>query len=161
MPVNAGHEGALPLQLDGFELDVQGRAQHAADDTFDATWLSGAATCDSDGSRVSIPAVVVTSWSIQRFREGLDELLRTHTGCALLAAEGPELSVCVQASQVAGKVTVRVDLTPQHETQGHWFAFEMDESRLTSALAQCGAILNAFPTRDMADAHDTFGHSAS
>jgi hypothetical protein len=160
MPLNFEHREALSLQLGGFELDVEGHAPHAADDTWDATWLSAAATCDAQGSAVSIPGIVLTSWSVRRFREGLAELVRTRVGCALLATEGPELSLCVRPGTTADKMSVRVDISPRHKSQGHWFMFEVDEAQLHALIGQCGAILDAFPTHEMADAHDVPGHSA-
>jgi hypothetical protein len=152
---------ALPLRLGGFELYIEGRTEHETDDTWDATWLAGAASCDADGSTITIPGIVLTSWSVQRFRDSLAELERSHTGCALLAAEGPELSVCVRPSKTAGHLSVRVDMTPRHASQGHWFAFEVDEARVSAIIAQCRAILEAFPTRELADAHDAPGQSPS
>jgi hypothetical protein len=160
MPLKLEDHEALSLRLGGFALQVEGRAPHTSDDTWDATWLAAAATCDAQGSRVSIPGILLTSWSVRRFREGLVELARSHTGCALLAAEGPELSLCVRPGTTPGRMSARVDITPRHESQGHWFAFEVDDAYLATLIGQCGAILDAFPTHEMADAYDAPGHSA-
>ena len=160
MPLSPEHHKPLPLQVGGFELDVDGRAPHAAYDTWDATWLSAAVTCDAQGSTVAIPGVVLTSWSVRRFREGLAELARSHTGCALLATEGPQLSLCVRPAAASDRMSVRVDITPRHESQGHWYAFEVEDAYLATLIKQCGAILDAFPTHEMADAHDAPGRAS-
>jgi hypothetical protein len=158
MPPDATRVGsdrqALALQLGGFELDVEGLASHDTDDTWDATWLAATATCDAPGAAVSARQVVLTSWSVRRFCEGLVELARSHEGCALLAAEQPELSVCARASPERGHVSMRVDITPVRGRQGHWFVYDIDETRLPGAIEQCRAILAAFPTREVPAAPD-------
>jgi hypothetical protein len=153
MPPDATRVGsdrqALPLQLGGFQLDVEGLARHDTDDTWDATWLSATVTCDAPGAAVSAGQVVLTSWSVRRFCEGLIELVRSHEGCALLAAEQPGLSVCARAAPERGHVSMRVDITPVRGRQGHWFVYDIDETRLPDAIAQCQAILAAFPALEV------------
>jgi hypothetical protein len=151
MPPHARQATALPLQLGEFKLEVEGQTYHDADDTWDATWLVTSASCRAPGATVTLSETVLTSWSVRRFRDGLDELMRSSQGCALLAAEGPELAVCVGPSALAGQISVRVDITPNRERQGHWFSFDVDRANLPATIAQCGAILDEFPAREMAD----------
>jgi hypothetical protein len=42
---------------------------------------------------------------------------------------------------------VRVEITPDHLAQGHWFEFEIDQSYLPSAVAQLTSLLAAFPVK--------------
>lgn len=150
-PPQAPQAALLPLQLGGFKLEVEGRTQHDSDDTWDATWLKTAASCQGGGASVTAAEIVLSSWSVRRFRDGLNELARSSGGCALLAAEGPRLAVCVQPSALTGKVSVRVDITPSREHQGHWFSFDVNQTDLPATIAQCGAILDAFPAHEIAD----------
>ncbi len=151
MPPHVPQAAVLPLQLGAFRLEVEGRAHHDTDDTWDATWLVTAASCRGMGATVTASEIVLTSWSVRRFRDGLDEIAHASEGCALLAAEGPELAVCVRPSRLPGHLSVRVDITPSREHEGHWFAFEVDRAELPATMAQCGAILDAFPAREIAD----------
>lgn len=142
---------ALPLQLGGFRLAVGGPAAHESDDTWDASWLATTVRCEAPGAEVTVPLIVLTSWSVRRFSEGLEELMRSHQGCALLAAEGPELSVCVRPGIAPGYVSLRIDLTPDREHQGHWFSYQVESSQVPAAIAQCQAILGKFPPHEVAE----------
>jgi hypothetical protein len=150
-PPQGPQAAVLLLQLGGFKLEVAGPAHHDTDDTWDATWLMTAASCEGMGASVTVPKIVLSSWSVRRFREGLGQLARSPEGCALLAAEGPELALCVDPSPVTGQVSVRVDITPDREHQGHWFSFDVNQADLSATIAQCGAILDAFPAREIAE----------
>jgi hypothetical protein len=141
------------FQLGPIRVDVNGRAAHEAEDTWDATWLSVTATCAVAGARVVVPDTVVTSWSVERFCGALDVLARTGVGCAYLAAEAPNLTIRVEARQPDAPIMARVELTVDCAGQGHWFAFPIDRTGLAVAIARCREILQAYPTHQVAD-HD-------
>lgn len=141
----------LALRLGGFALDVQGSTSHETDDTWDATWLAATARCEAPQAAVSVPRVVLTSWSVRRFCDGLEELVRTGTGCALLAAEGPELAVCASETRGRSNVALRVEISAACATQGHWFVYHLDPADLQAGIAQCEAILAEFPAREVGE----------
>jgi hypothetical protein len=152
-PSGADHRTSrgLALRLAGFSLDVQGSTSHDADDTWDATWLAATARCEAPQAAVSVPRVVLTSWSVRRFRDGLAELVRTGAGCALLAAEGPELAVCAREIRGRSNVALRVEMSAACATQGHSFVYYLDRADLQTAIAQCEAILAEFPTQEVGE----------
>jgi hypothetical protein len=143
-PDRAGR-GSLGFGLGGFRLDVDGPTPHETDDTWDANWMSITARCQASDASVVARCAVLTSWSIERFCAGLTGVARTGTGSAHLAAEEPCLSLCLTPGQGEGAAWLRVDITPHHAAQGHWFVFSVGAAELDAAIAECRAILAAFP----------------
>jgi hypothetical protein len=141
---------ALGFQLGGVKFEVDGRAAHDCDDTWDANWLSVTATCTAAGAAVVVPAAVMTSWSVERFCGGLEGLVRTGVGFAYLTAESPNLTMRVESQVPDAPITVRAELTPDSAGQGHWFAFVVTRAELRTAIARCQEILAAHPAKQVA-----------
>ena len=51
------------------------------------------------------------------------------------------------ASDGAGHLAVRAEITPDHLAQGHWFEFEIDQSYLPTTVAQLESALTEFPVK--------------
>jgi len=128
---------------------VCGPTAHEIDDTWDADWLAARVACAADGAELTVPRIVLTSWSIRRFLEGLLALEHSLAGCAFLAAEGPQLALCATGDPRTGHITVRVDVTPDCAMQGHWFRFDVDQTFLAGLIDECRGILTAYPTHEM------------
>ena len=141
---------ALGFELGGVRLEVDGRAAHDCDDTWDANWLSVTATCAAAGAEVVVPGAVVSSWSVERFCGGLDSLVRTGVGSAYLTAESPNLMVRVESLIPDAPITVRAELTADSNGQGHWFAFAVTRAELRTTIARCQEILEAHPAKQVA-----------
>jgi hypothetical protein len=58
----------------------------------------------------------------------LERLYQTLSSEAVLGSHEPNVKVRVARSDGAGHLHVRVDITPDHLAQGHWFEFEIDQS---------------------------------
>ena len=108
-PVGSGTgEGPdLGFQFGGLRLDVDGPAAHEDDDTWDANWLSVTVRCESSGAAVVVRCTVLTSWSVERFCEGLVGIARDGAGCAYLAGEAPCLSLRLQCASPGAGMTLR------------------------------------------------------
>ena len=143
---------AVPLGFDlgGVRIEVDGRAANACDDTWDANWLSVTARCQAAGAEVVVPAAVMTSWSIERFCQGLEGLVRTGVGSAFLASELPNLTVRVESQKPDTPITVRAELTADRAGQGHWFAFAVTRADLDRVIGRCREILAVHPANQMA-----------
>lgn len=148
-----GGRGSLGFRLGGFRLDVDGSTPHETDDTWDANWMSVTARCQASGATVVARCAVLTSWSIERFCSGLVGVARAGSGSAHLAAEEPCLSLCVTPGKSGSAASLRVDVTPDHAGQGHWFVFAVGAAELEGAIDQCRSILAAFPAQAVV-AHD-------
>jgi hypothetical protein len=140
--------GAPALRLAGFGLWVHGYQFPDAADAWDGNWLRVTAHCGAGGASVWVSGAVLDTVSVLRFRDGLAALHASLAGSAELSSHEPNVVVRASAVDRAGHVTVRVELTPDHLTQGHWFEFEVDQSYLQPAIAQCGELLGRFPVRD-------------
>jgi len=143
---------AVPLGfgLGGVQIEIDGRVAHDCDDTWDANWLSVTARCQAAGAEVVVPAAVMTSWSIERFCRGLEELIRTGVGSAFLASELPNLTVRVESQRPDTPITVRAELTADRAGQGHWFAFAVTRTDLHRVIGRCREILAVHPANQMA-----------
>lgn len=142
------HLGAPDLQLVGFQLWVHGYQFPDVDDAWDGNWLTVTAHCGGQGADVWAGGAILETVSILQFRDELRELHRTLSGEAKLLSHEPNLAVRVAATNEAGRLSVRVEITPEHLTQGHWFEFEADQSYLTATIRQCETILDRLPIRD-------------
>lgn len=142
----------LGLRFGGFRLQVDGPASHEGDDTWDANWLSVTARCESPGAAVIVHCTVLTSWSIERFREGLATIAHRGSGSAYLAAEEPCLSLRLQCPARGGEMRLRAEITPSHYDEGHWFTLPVTRADLDAAIAGCQAILTAYPPHQVAAA---------
>ena len=65
----------------------------------------------------------------------------------MLESHEPNVTVRVTTANGAGQLRVRVDVTPDHMTQAHWFEFEIDQSYLPAAVGQLESVLVEFPVR--------------
>jgi hypothetical protein len=140
--------GPPDLKLVGFQLWVHGYQFPDLDDAWDGNWLAVTAHCGGRGGDVWAGGAILETVSLLQFRDGLRELHSTLRGVAELASPEPNLAVRVAPTNPAGQLAVRVEITPEHLTQGHWFEFEADQSYLPPAIAQCETILNRLPIRD-------------
>jgi hypothetical protein len=92
---------------------------------------------------------ILDSVGLVRFRDELERLHKTLSGEAVLESHEPNVKVRVAASDSAGHICVRAEITPDHLAQGHWFDFEIDQSYLPATVAQLEAVLAQFPVRGM------------
>jgi hypothetical protein len=143
----------LGFDLGTIRLEVDGRAAHESEDTWDATWLSATTTCSGPGAQVVVQGAVLTSWSVERFCAGLDGLANTGVGCAYLTSEVPNLTIRVESQQADAPIAVRIELTADLAGQGHWFAFPISRSEVRGVAARCREILATYP------AHQVVEHS--
>jgi hypothetical protein len=90
---------------------------------------------------------ILDTIGLLRFRDELQRLHQTLSGEAVLESHEPNVAVRVTTADGAGHLRVRVDVTPDHITQAHWFEFEIDQSYLPAAVAQLESVLAAFPVR--------------
>lgn len=146
--VVADQLGAPAVRLAGFQLWVHGREFPDAEDCWNGNWLSVTAHCGSAGGSVWVTGTILDTVSIPRFHDSLLALPGALRGEAVLGSDEPNLLVRVNAADRTGHLRMRVELTPEHLTQGHWFACEIDQSYLPPVIAQCASLLEQFPVRD-------------
>lgn len=139
--------GPPSVQLGAFQLWVHGRQFPEAQDEWDGNWLIVTARCGQAGASVWATGAMLDSVGLQRFRDGLEQLHRTLSGDVVLESLEPNIKVHVAASDGAGHLTVRAEITPDHLSQGHWFEFEADQSYIPAVVAQLDSVLMQFPVK--------------
>jgi hypothetical protein len=141
---------APAIELGDFQLTVHGRQFPDAQDRWDGNWLQITARCAQAGAIVATSGPMLEASDLQRFRDALSAWTAAAGGEAVLNGAEPNIVVRVTALETAGEVRVRVDLSPEPQSQGHWFAFTVDPSYLAETIRQLDAVLAAFPVRGRA-----------
>ncbi len=139
--------GPPDLKLAGLQVWVHGYQFPELDDEWDGNWLRVTAHCGSSGADVWVGGAILDTVSFYGLRKGLTEIHRTMTGKAELSSLEPELKAFVEMVDKLGHLTVRVEITPDHMSQHHWFEFEADQSHLPAIVSQCDALLARHPVR--------------
>ena len=134
------------LKLAGLRIRVHGRQFPDAQDDWDGNWLQVTARCDDNGASVVARGPILHLSELDRWCRQAGKLLDTLAGAARLDCREPSLSVVLEAASL-GRITMEVSITPDHLTQKHWFQFTIDQSYLPALIAQCRAILEAYPLR--------------
>jgi hypothetical protein len=73
------------------------------------------------------------------------------SGEANLVSLEPELCVEVSMKEL-GRISMRVEITPDHMTQEHSFQFEIDQSYLSGLIESCRKVLSKYPLKGKSDA---------
>jgi hypothetical protein len=151
MPQPARAPAQAPaIELGDFQLTVHRRQFPDAQDRWDGNWLHVTAQCLQGGALVAASGPILEAADVQRFRDELAELARTQAGgAAELRGSEPNVLVQVAATEGAADVRVRVELTPDPQGQGHWFAYALDRSYLVQAIRQLDGVLALFPVRGL------------
>jgi len=138
---------APAIELGDFQLTVHRRQFPDAHDRWDGNWLHVTAQCAQAGAIVAAGGPILETADLLRFRQQLAAMATSHAGEAMLSGAEPNVVVRVAAVDGVGLVRVRVELTPEPQTQGHWFAFALDPSYLAQAIRQLDAVLATYPVR--------------
>jgi hypothetical protein len=130
-----------------FKLWVDGRQFPDSDDSWDGNWLRVTAHCSGASGSVSVTGCILDTVGVWSFRDQLAALQVALQGEAVLDSVEPNLVVRLQAADGLGHIAVRVEITADQLSEGHWFEFELDQSYLPRMLRQCDAILAEYPVR--------------
>ena len=139
--------GPPSLRLAFLQIWVHGRQFPDAMDRSDGNWLNVVAHCGGDGASVWATGAILDTVALSRFRDDLDRIYRTLVGEAVLESDEPNIKAHVKSSDKAGHLRIRIELTPDHLLQGHWFEFEADQTYLPPLIDQLDTILKTFPVR--------------
>jgi hypothetical protein len=138
---------APAIELGDFQLTVHRRQFPEAQDRWDGNWLHVTAQCAQAGAIVAAGGPILETTDLQRFRDQLAAIATSQAAEAVLSGAEPNVVVRVASAGAVGLVRVRVELTPEPQAQGHWFAYAIDPSYLAEAIRQLDAVLAAFPVR--------------
>ena len=139
--------GPPSVRLSAFQLWVHGRQFPEAQDQWDGNWLNVTVHCGQSRASVWATGAILDSIALVRFRDELERLHQTLAGEAVLESHEPNVKVRVAASDSAGHLHVRAEITPDHLQQGHWFEFEIDQSYLPATVAQLESVRMEFPVK--------------
>lgn len=141
--------GSPSVRLVAFQLWVHGRQFPDARDEWDGNWLNVTAHCGRAGASIWATGAILDTVGLARFRQELARLHQRQASQAVLESDEPNVAVRVTAADTSGHVRVRVDITPDHLSQGHWLEFEADQSYLPKTIAQLDSLLMKFPVRGL------------
>src|SRR5690606_947662 len=126
---------------------VHDRQFPEAEDEWDGNWLNVSAHYAAHGARVAVSGSILDTVSFAAFEKQLRTLHESLVGAAVLESVEPEFKARIDGGGMSGRMRLRVEITPDHIAQGHWFEEEIDQSYLPSAIAACAALLSRYPVR--------------
>ena len=138
---------APSIELGDFQLTVHRREFPDAHDRWDGNWLHVTAQCAQAGAIVAAGGPIAEAADLQRFRDELAAVHASRSGQAELSGAEPNIRVRVTTGGADGRVRVRVELTPDPQTQGHWFEYAIEPGDLAEAIGQLDEVLALFPVR--------------
>ena len=141
--------GQPALGIAGFRLWVQGRQFPDSNDYWDGNWLNVTAHCEAAGASVQASGALLLLPDIARWASDAQLLHSGKIDDAVLHSYEPELAISVHREGRLGHLILRVELTPVHLQQGHWFKFEIDQSHLPLIVSQCRAIVKEYGVRSI------------
>ena len=138
---------APSIELGDFQLTVHRRQFPDAHDRWDGNWLHVTAQCAQAGAIVAAGGPIVEAADLQRFRDELAAVQASRSGQAELIGAEPNIRMRVAGAGAPGRLRVRVELTPDTGSQGHWFEYAIDPGDLAETIGQLDAVLELFPVR--------------
>src|SRR4051812_37249696 len=142
--------GPPDISFAGLQVWLHGRQFPDASDYWDGNWLNVTAHCGGNGADVWTSGAILHAPDLARWLDALEEMNRTLSGDAQLVSLEPELSVELKM-ETLGRVTMRVEITPDYLTQEHSFSFELDQSYLKPLLEDCRAAVRRYPVKGRPD----------
>jgi hypothetical protein len=137
--------GAPSLQIRGLRLWIAGRQFPDADDELDGNWLVATAHCEAIGASVWVQGAIVMVTDIATFGEQCSAIAEGVSRSAVLDPHEPELKVSLETVDPLGHIRAQVQISPDHLTQSHSIAFEIDTSYLSGIIEQCDTIVAQYP----------------
>ena len=147
----AEHLGVPDIELEGLQIWIHGRQFPGEEDYWDGHWLNVTAHCGTHGADVWTSGALLHAPDIARWLAALEEMNKSLSGEANLVSLEPELCVGLHMKE-PGRISMRVEITPDHMTQEHHFRFEIDQSYLPSLIESCRKALAKYPTKGKPDA---------
>jgi len=138
------------IELGDLQIWVHRRQFPDAHDRWDGNWLHVTAQCAQAGAIVAAGGPILDAADVERFRDELAAVQASRSGQAELSGAEPDIRVRVAAGNGRGDLSVRVELTPDPQAQGHWFEYVLDESYLPETIRQLDTVLELFPVRGRA-----------
>ena len=144
------HLGEPDIKLDGLQIWIYGRQFPNEEDYWDGNWLNVTAHCGSHGADVWTSGAILHVPDIARWLDSLEWMNKSLSGEADLVSLEPELVVELKMDS-PGKISMRVEITPDHITQEHNFQFEIDQSYLMGLIESCRKVLAKYPIKGEPD----------
>lgn len=141
--------GVPDIKLGGLQIWIHSRHYPDHQDFWDGNWLNATFHCEAQGASVWVSGDILRNAEIADWLVALENLNETLSGEANLEMLEPYVNVKI-AAEIYGRISVKVDITPEHTSQQHFFEFWLDQSYLNDLILSCRKILKEFPIRGKA-----------
>ena len=138
--------GVPDIKLGGLQIWIHSRRYPDHQDFWDGNWLNATFHCGAQGASVWVSGDILRNAEIADWLVMLENLNETLSGEANLETLEPYVDVKI-AAETYGRISVKVDITPEHISQQHFFEFWLDQSYLNDLILSCRKILKEFPVR--------------
>ena len=139
--------GEADLTVAGLHLWVDGRQNPESNDYYDGNWLRVTAHCYASRASVWAQGAILMATDIAGFGNECAAMLNGQRKSVVLNPFEPEIKVSLEASDRAGHIRAKVEITPDHLLQAHRFKFEIDQSYLPGIIKQCSDIVQVYQIR--------------
>jgi hypothetical protein len=126
---------------------VLGRQFPDATDYWDGNWLNIVAHYSVGETSITVRGPMLHLGEITIWKDDLIKMRELLRGDADLPTTEPNLRVKLRCNHL-GHVEVNCSITPEHLSEHHTFAFEMDQTYLPALIGQCERVLEEYPVRD-------------
>lgn len=141
---NESHQlGAPDIKLAGVNVWVHQRQFPESEEFWDVNWLIVTASCSAPSAVVSVHGPIIHLTEIERLLNESQQVLASLSGKAGLRCMEPEFNLMLEM-QTGGRLTLEVEITPDHLAQSHWFKFELDQSYLPGLIRDCQEVLEKY-----------------
>ncbi len=141
------NEDPLQFALAGFEMRVLRRQFPDHQDYWDGNWLIVELEYRDKHSSVRANGPIVHLGEVAQLQKCMQSIYDCVSKSEKVDFMEPELGMRFEVGS-RGDIRFELALTPKNTQQSHWYMIEIDLSYLSSAIAQCQAILMAYPIRD-------------
>ena len=141
------HLGSPDIKIAGLSIWVHQRQFPDAEDYWDGNWVVVTVCCKANYAEVWTTGPIIHLPEVEKFMRKSQQLYDSLSGEAEIDCMEPELNVMLKMHR-SGQLRMRVELTPNHMKQGHWFEFDIDQSYLPGLIRDCRAVLETYPVKN-------------
>lgn len=134
------------LVIEKLKIWIHGRQFPDASDYWDANWLNVTARYDSAASFVETSGHIIHLSEIATFLEGSEKALQGLVQIIELPTIEPNIGLKLERDNL-GHIKGMLEITPDHMSEKHEYALDMDQSYLPGVISQCKMILTEYPIK--------------
>jgi hypothetical protein len=136
--------GKPAFEIEGLRVWVHGRQYPDAQTFWDGNWWRTTILCSSENSSVKVSGDVLHGSEVGSWLTELEQVREGHESSAHMDTMEPYLEVEIRP-ETYQRFSVRVNITPDHVFEKHYFEFWCMSDEIDKLIAGCRHALQQFP----------------